>query len=123
MWNPIFKGDFKKLIRKKIKIVHGSNHAYKDQYESEGELLDIFIENQINEITILIKVIKNIKKYGTGYIFISQYRFLPIKSSQITSVNIESYEIKDLIKQMSIKSLCLDIAYIILDFLDIYIPL
>ena len=123
MWNPTFKGDFKILTGRKIKILHGSNYEYKDQYYSEGELLDIFIDNEINEIIILIKVVKNIKKYGPGYIFISKYKLLPIRSSQITSVNIESYEIKELIKQISIKSLCIDIADIILDFLNIYVPL
>ena len=123
MWKPIYTGDFKKLIDKKVKIIHGINSEYSDQFESEGNLLDIFLDNEINEFIILIKITKNITKYGTRSIFISKYGFLAIKSSQVTSVKIECFEINDLIKKKSIESLCIDVADIILGFSDNYIYL
>ena len=49
--------------------------------------------------------------------------FLPIKGSQITSVEIECFKINDLIKQKSIESLCLDVSEIILAFSGNYIDL
>ena len=123
MWKPIYKGDFKKLISNKVKIIHGINCKNIDQFESEGNLLDIFFDYEINEIIILIKITKTTRKYGTRNIFISKYGFLAIKSSHITSVEIESFEINNLIRQKSIKSLCLDVADIILDFSGNYINL
>ena len=123
MWKPIFKGDFKKLIGKKVKITHGIRSTNIDQFESEGKLLDIFFENEINQNIILIKLIKSIRKYGKGNIFVSKQMFLPIKGSQITNVEIECFKINDLIKQKSIESLCLDVSEIILAFSGNYIDL
>tara|TARA_B100000242_G_C42798844_1_gene371597 strand:- start:188 stop:559 length:372 start_codon:yes stop_codon:yes gene_type:complete len=123
MWKPIFKGDFKKLIGKKVKITHGIRSTNIDQFESEGKLLDIFFENEINQYIILIKLIKSIRKYGKGNIFVSKQMFLPIKGSQITNVEIECFKINDLIKQKSIESLCLDVSEIILAFSGNYIDL
>lgn len=123
MWNPTYKGDLKKLINNKVKIIHGIRSTNIDQFESEGKLLDIFFENEINEYIILIKLIKTIKKYGKGSIFVSKQRFLPIKGSQIKSVEIECFKINDLIKQKSIESLFLDVSDIILSFSGNYINL
>lgn len=123
MWKPIYTGDFKKLINRKVKTIHGINCKYIDQFESEGKLLDIFFDNEINEFIILIKITKNTRKYGTRNIFISECGFLAIKSSQVTSVEIECFKINDLIRKKSIKSLCLDVADIILAFSGNYIHL
>ncbi len=119
----MYTGDFKKLIGKRIKIIHGLNANYIDQFESEGKLLDMSFDDEINEFIIWIEIIKTTRKYGTRNIFISRYGSLAIKSSQVTSVEIECFEINDLIRKKSIKSLCLDVADIILAFSSNYIHL
>ena len=123
MWKPIYTGDFKKLVGRKVKTIHGIDCNYIDQFESEGNLLDIFFDKEINEFIILIKITKNIRKYGKSNIFISNFGFLAIKSSQITSIKIKCLEINDLIRKKSVKSLCLDVADIILVFSGNYIHL
>ncbi len=123
MWKPTYTCELEKLKNNKVKIIHGINCKNIDQFESEGNLIDIFFDDKINEYIILIKITKTTRKYGTRNIFISKYGFLAIKSSHITSVEIESFEINNLIRQKSIKSLCLDVADIILDFSGNYINL
>ena len=123
MWKPTYTCELEKLKNNKVKIIHGIRCTNIDQFESEGKLIDIFFENEINQYIILIKLIKNIRKYGKGNIFVSKQMFLPIKGSQITSVEIECFKINDLIKQKSIESLCLDVADLILEFSGNYIHL
>ena len=123
MWKPTYTCELEKLKNNKVKIIHGINCKNIDQFESEGNLIDIFFDDKINEYIILIKITKTTRKYGTRNIFISRYGFLAIKSSQVTSVEIECFEINDLIRKKSIKSLCLDVADIILAFSGNYIHL
>ena len=116
MWKPTYTGDLKKLKNNKVKIIHGINCKNIDQFESEGNLIDIFFDDKINEYIILIRIIKTNRKYGSRNIFISKYGLLAIKSSEITSADIQCFEINNLVRKKCINSLCLDISHIILDF-------
>ena len=123
MWKPIYTCELEKLKNNKVKIIHGINCKNIDQIESEGNVIDIFFDDKINEYIILIRIIKTNRKYGSRNIFISKYGLLAIKSSEITSAEIECFKINDLIKQKSIESLCLDVSDIILAFSGNYINL
>ena len=78
----------------------------------------------MNFIDIIIKIYNSQKRNNVNtksIFFIGEYmNALPYKS--VLKVDIECDEVEDLIKIISKKSLCLDVANIILEFSGKYIP-
>lgn len=122
MWVPSYKGDFKKLKGKNVKVTHKYND---NEFDSVGSFLDLaWSIDFIKESYIIIKIYNSQKRNNVNtksIFFIGEYmNALPYKS--ILKVDIECDEVEDLIKIISKKSLCLDVANIILEFSGKYIP-
>ena len=124
MWKPVNVDCFEEIRGKKVKIVYWFNSKKTNQYQSEGELLDIIFDSEVNEFIIIIKVLNHEIIYGDkNRIYISKFGIIPIRGSNIISAEIECDEIENLILKKSIESLCSDIAYNILEFSGKYISL
>ena len=124
MWKPVNVDCFEEIRGKKVKIVYWFNSKKTNQYQSEGELLDIIFDSEVNEFIIIIKVLNHEIIYGDkNRTYISKFGIIPIRGSNIISAEIECDEIENLILKKSIESLCSDIAYNILEFSGKYISL
>ena len=124
MWKPVNVDCFKEIRGKKVKIVYWLDFKNKNQYESEGVLLDLVLDKEVNEFVIIMKVLNHVTKYGNkNRIYISKIGIIPIRGNNIISAEIECDEIENLILKKSINSLCSDIAYNILEFSGKYISL
>lgn len=121
MWIPTYKGDFKKLKDKKVKVTHKLNNR---EIESEGLLLDfVWDVDFIKESYLVMKIKNSYNKHNKDIkcrIYIGRY-LNAIPSKDILQVEIECDEIEDLIK--SKKSISLDVANTILEFSGKYITL
>ena len=124
MWKPVNVGCFEEIRGKKVKIVYWFDSKNTNQYESEGELLDIDLDSEVNEFVIIMKVSNHVTKYGNkNRVYISKIGIIPIRGKNIISAEIECDEIENLVLKKSIDSLCSDIAYNILEFSGKYISL
>lgn len=124
MWKPVNVGCLKEIRGKKVKIVYWFDSKNTNQYESEGELLDIDSDREVNEFVIIMKVLNHVTKYGNkNRVYISKNGIIPIRGKNIISAEIECDEIEHLVLRKSIDNLCSDIAFNILQFSGKYVPL
>ena len=124
MWKPVNVDCFKEIRGKKVKIVYWLDFKNKNQYESEGVLLDLVLDKEVNEFVIIMKVLNHVTKYGNkNRIYISKIGIIPIRGNNIISAEIECDEIEHLVLRKSIDNLCSDIAFNILQFSGKYVPL
>lgn len=124
MWKPVNIASFEEIRGKKVKIVYWFDSKNTNQYESEGELLDIVLDREVNEFVIIMKVLNHVTKYGNkNRIYISKIGIIPIRGNNVISAEIECDEIENLVLKKSTDCLCFDIAYNILEFSGKYIPL
>ena len=116
MWKPKYSGDFKNLYGKKIIVTYGSSDE-KNTNKTEGILTRIG-KDANNVLSSIILDINNTNNHNHNYISSNTICF-----NLISNVEIECDDVENVVKEESEKKLCLDIADVILEFSDKYIPL